>query len=91
MSGHAETRRTDTLLPALLLGTCAALLAATPDWRISLAIGCLGLFAVAGAWTIAAPKRWVMVFVAAAWLLPPLPLLRATPDLTWQSQWQRSV
>ena len=62
------------VLPAMLLGVAAALLALRADWKLAVFVVALPL-SLAGAWWIfGEPERWWIAFAAATLLLPPLPL-----------------
>jgi hypothetical protein len=62
------------LLPAIFLGTSAALLVPWLDWRACAALLALLLLTGCAAWVLATPQRWWFAFSAATLLLPPLPL-----------------
>ena len=60
--------------PPVALGLYAGAIALAGDARVSLALGALPLMLALAWWTVLRPHRWVMVFLGAALLLPPLPI-----------------
>lgn len=68
-----------TLLPsqqvaaALALGGVAGLIALLPGPSLKVAVCILLLLGPFTLWMIEKPLRWVWVFIATAWMLPPLP------------------
>ena len=62
------------LAAAGLLGVWAAAVAVAPTVETKLLIGAPAVLLAFSCWTIAAPARWLAGFLAAALLLPPLPV-----------------
>jgi hypothetical protein len=58
----------------LLLGAWAAALAVAPTFEIRLALAAPAVLLPLSIWTLETPSRWILVFFAAALLLPPLPV-----------------
>jgi hypothetical protein len=62
------------LLIALSIGAYAALVGSAPSLASRAALAAPLALAILAWWTLAAPHRWILGFVAAALLLPPLPI-----------------
>jgi hypothetical protein len=58
----------------LLLGAWAAAVVLAPDLRLKLLLAVPALLVPTALWTLERPGRWVIGFLAAALLLPPLPI-----------------
>ena len=71
MNDAAAPRPTPVALAAGL-GACAAALAVLPRLPAAGVIAGAALLLLSG-WTLLAPHRWLVLFLAAALLLPPLP------------------
>jgi O-Antigen ligase len=61
-------------LRAIFLGSWAAAIAMAPNLAWKLLLTAPGVIAVVTAWTLSRPDRWIGGFLAAALLLPPLPI-----------------
>jgi O-antigen ligase len=61
-------------LISLTIGVYAALVASAPSLTSRAALAAPLALAILAWWTLAAPHRWIMGFMAAALLLPPLPI-----------------
>src|SRR5579863_1941633 len=61
-------------LISLAIGAYAALVASAPSLTSRAALAAPVALAVLAWWTLAAPHRWIAGFMAAALLLPPLPI-----------------
>jgi hypothetical protein len=71
-SNTVDTRR--VTLTGLGLGAIAALVAILPNGTAKFSILVAVILAPCAYWVIAGPVRWIPVFIATAWLLPPLPI-----------------
>src|SRR5271169_4439276 len=72
-----EARRVQTppwILISLVIGAYSALVASTPSPISRAALVAPLALAILAFWTLAAPHRWIAGFMAAALLLPPLPI-----------------
>src|SRR5690348_11599039 len=61
-------------LISLSIGAYAALVASAPSLASRAALAAPLALTILAWWTLAAPHRWILGFVAAALLLPPLPI-----------------
>jgi O-antigen ligase len=61
-------------LSAIFLGSWAAAIAIVPDLKWKLLLAAPGALAGIAVWTFGRPDRWIGGFLAAALLLPPLPI-----------------
>jgi O-antigen ligase len=61
-------------LISIAIGAYAALVASAPTFSSRAALTAPLALAILACWTLAAPHRWVAGFMAAALLLPPLPI-----------------
>jgi O-antigen ligase len=62
------------VLPVMLLGATAALLALFADWRLAASVIALPLLIAGVWWILGTPQRWWISFAVATLLLPPVPL-----------------
>ena len=62
------------LMP-LLLGTWAAAIAVAPGPQLKLILALPAVLLPVAFWTLKSPGRWIPCFLAAALLLPPLPIV----------------
>jgi hypothetical protein len=62
------------MIVSLVLGAYGALVASAPSFRTTAVLAAPLVLAALAWWTLAAPYRWVVAFIAAALLLPPLPI-----------------
>ena len=68
-----DASRRGILLP-VAFGLWAAAIAVSPGWGAKVALAAPAVAAPALWWILARPGRWVALFLAAALLLPPLPI-----------------
>jgi len=61
-------------LISLSIGAYAALVASAPSLASRAALAAPSALVILAFWTLAAPQRWILGFMAAALLLPPLPI-----------------
>ncbi len=59
---------------SLAIGAYASLVASAPSLTARAALAAPLALAILACWTLAAPHRWIAAFMAAALLLPPLPI-----------------
>jgi len=74
MSSPADAAVRQRYLQAGLLGIWAAAIVVAPGRTAKLALAAPAVLAPAALWTLESPGRWIACFLAAALLLPPLPI-----------------
>jgi O-antigen ligase len=74
MISVASSERARPIWPAILLSLWAAAIAIAPSFAVKAILVAPALLVPLSIWTIAKPGRWILLFLAAAILLPPLPI-----------------
>lgn len=74
MSSAVYPERHGSFLAALLFGAWAAAIAVAPDLATKAVLAAPAVLVPLAWWTLHKPARWLALFFAAAFLLPPLPI-----------------
>ena len=106
MISSVAERRPSYWPAAVACGLWAAAVAAAPTLTAKAVLAAPALLIAIGAWTLARPARWISAFLAAALLLPPLPIaigdsgphpalifaaLGFFAGLVWMGEWRLRV